>query len=149
MIPTEELSADARRTIDKLAAASIDGCETGGILLGHGPDENGVVRITEAGQPGPHAVRRPDYFQRDRKYAQALAAAAWQREQAQWVGEWHTHPMGSPEPSARDLRTYAGHLRDPELGFVVFVAVIVTPAAPDDWSSTNLSTWILSAPASG
>ena len=42
----------------------MDGREIGGILLGRGPDDDGVIEIVEAGDPGPNADRRNDFFLR-------------------------------------------------------------------------------------
>lgn len=93
-----------------LAPESADGRETGGILLGRGPDADGVVRVEIAGDAGPRADRRPDFFLRDLSHARELADGAWKRSRAVWVGEWHTHPTGGPEPSAT-----AGDLQPPAI----------------------------------
>lgn len=138
----------ALETIHALAPESADGRETGGILLGRGPVPDGVVVIEQAGDPGPAAVRRRDFFLRDRLHAQALADTAWLDREAVWVGDWHTHPMGGPSPSRRDLRTYAGLLAAAELGFEVFVSIIVVPDDDLGWGRPQLHPWILTAPAS-
>ena len=111
------------RAITAEAHRSQDGRETGGILLGF--DSNGALAITEAGGPGPGAVRTRRTFRRDLGHAQRLADLAWRRDGAQWVGEWHTHPSGDLEPSVLDLRSYQRHLHDPELNLHRFVALIV------------------------
>lgn len=152
LTPRVVVADDARRAIRRLAPASVDERETGGILLGAGPDDDGVIEIVEAGDPGPNADRRKDFFLRDLAHAQALAARAWERERAQWVGDWHTHPCSGPEPSRRDLATYASLLGNPTLGFAVFVALIVTPHEARGWDEPTITTWILelsrsSAPA--
>lgn len=136
-----EIRPEAANRIMKLAAVSTDGRETGGILLGRGPDANGLIIIEEAGDPGPDADRRPDYFLRDLAHAQRLAAAAWERDKAVWVGEWHTHPKGPIHPSARDLDTYAGLMTDTSLDFRAFVSIIVVP--DPDWARPRLVPWML------
>jgi integrative and conjugative element protein (TIGR02256 family) len=146
--PAVVVVPEAVRRIRELAAASEDGCETGGILLGRGPDAENVITVERAGDPGPGAERRPDFFLRDLAHARGLADAAWQESDAVWVGEWHTHPTGPAAPSPRDLVTYAALLTDPDLSFGVFVSVIVIP--DPDWGSSRLLTWVLgSAPAVG
>jgi integrative and conjugative element protein (TIGR02256 family) len=136
---------EAEQQIRKLAAESEDGRETGGILLGRGPDANKVITVERAGEPGPEAERRPDYFLRDLAYARELAGAAWEEAEAVWVGEWHTHPTGPPMPSARDLVTYAALLADPDLSFGMFVSIIVIP--DPDWKNPRLLTWVLGSAA--
>lgn len=115
--------------IDREAARSRDGNETGGILLGQLHNE-GIAEIRTAGGPGPAAVRQPAFFLRDLDHARRLAADRFAEEGSVWIGEWHTHPTGSPAPSHRDLHTYAQLLADPELGFDAVVAVILTATDP-------------------
>jgi integrative and conjugative element protein (TIGR02256 family) len=138
-----EISPAARETIETLAGESADGRETGGILLGRGPDERGVVHVEVAGEPGPHAERRPDYFLRDLKHAKQLAEDAWQDSKAVWVGEWHTHPMGRQSPSPTDLGTYLRLLSAASLEFKLFVSIIVIPDPELGWNKAQLWPWLL------
>lgn len=140
-----EILPEVRARIAELAAASTDGSETGGILLGRGPDAGGVIIVELAGDPGPEADRRPDFFLRDLSHAQALAAEAWERNQAVWVGEWHTHPAGPLHPSPRDLLTYASLVANTDLAFRALVAIIVVP--DPDFTSPCLVPWILAPSA--
>jgi integrative and conjugative element protein (TIGR02256 family) len=133
----------ARETIMRLAPESADGRETGGILLGRGPGNDGVVHVEIAGDPGPHAIRRPDFFLRDLEHARMLAEEAWERSRAIWVGEWHTHPVGGPEPSATDLGTYANLLTAAALEFEVFASIIAVPGASAGWNDPRLCPWLL------
>lgn len=116
------------------AAASADGQETGGILLGadpapmpQGTSPPHGVWLRHCGGPGPAAVRRPAYFRRDYPHAQQLALDAFDADASQWVGEWHTHPRGGRRPSPSDRAIYRRHLADPALGLDRFTALIVTP----------------------
>ncbi|MBE7955738.1 Mov34/MPN/PAD-1 family protein [Microbacterium sp. R1] len=138
--PTIILAATALRMISAEAIISLDGAETGGILLGPTPSDDSEVVVQHAGGPGPDAFRAPTRFDRDLRYAQRLADYAWHVDGSQWVGEWHTHPTGPMTPSDRDLASYYAHLSDAELGFRQFVCVIV--AIRDDRSAT-LSGWIV------
>lgn len=137
------IAPEAERRIRELARESTDRRETGGILLGRGPDAVGVIYVEEAGEPGENAERRPDFFLRDRAHAEYLATEAWERSRAIWVGEWHTHPTGPPIPSTRDLVTYTGLLDDPELAFEALVSVIVAPDAETAWDAPRLLVWVL------
>lgn len=124
------------------AAASADGRETGGVLLGYEESNLGATLVMEAGDPGPKAERRRDFFQRDLAHAQRLADEALARSGARWIGEWHTHPGGALAPSRTDLRTYRSFLRDPELGFSSFLAVIVV-AGEDGWLRPKAAAWLI------
>jgi integrative and conjugative element protein (TIGR02256 family) len=141
---TEIRIADpASAAIAQLAAESADGRETGGILLGRGPGADGVLHVEIAGDAGPRAIRRSDFFLRDLEHARKLADAAWEGSRAIWIGEWHTHPCGGPEPSASDLQTYARLLAAQALEFEVFAAVIVVPHAHGGWSDPQAWPWLL------
>ena len=140
-LPTVTILQEAEDRIRELAHESADGRETGGILLGRGPDAENVITVERAGDPGARAERRPDYFLRDLAHARELAADAWEETEAVWIGEWHTHPIGPPTPSTRDLVTYAGLLADADLSFATFVSIIVVP--DPDWETARLLTWVL------
>jgi len=136
------IAAPLRERIRLLARASHDGRETGGILLGHGPDREGLIEIAHVGDPGPRAERRSDFFLRDLHHSRRLAAQAWLADGSDWIGEWHTHPTGGPRPSLRDLRTYTRILTaTPALE--VFLALILTPAFDGCWSAPRTSQWLI------
>jgi integrative and conjugative element protein (TIGR02256 family) len=136
------IASGAVATIAAKAATSSDGRETGGILLGFEASGLGEVLVLEAGGPGPDAERRRDFFCRDLGHAQRLANDAFLRTTARWIGEWHTHPHGALVPSRKDLRTYRGFLRDPELAFENFVAVIVG-SGDSGWKRPRATAWLV------
>jgi integrative and conjugative element protein (TIGR02256 family) len=136
------IAAPLREQMRLLAGASHDGRETGGILLGHGPDREGLIEIAHVGDPGPGAERRSDFFLRDLHHSRRLAARAWLADGSDWIGEWHTHPTGGPQPSQRDLRTYARILTSTP-ALEVFLALILTPARDVGWSAPRTSQWLI------
>jgi len=137
------ISTGARAQITELAPISEDGCETGGILLGRGPDSRGIVRVEIAGDAGPDADRRPNFFLRDLAHARTLAEDAWNTSRAIWVGEWHTHLRSGPQPSSSDLSTYLRLLAASELQFDLFVSIIVTADPLEGWARPRLWPWLL------
>lgn len=136
------LSDSARMVILEEARASSDGKETGGILLGHDRGDS-AMDVTVAGGPGPHPVRTANRFTRDLAHAEALADAAYDRDGSVWIGEWHTHPKGPPEPSDVDLRTYLSHLNDSCLGFDRFLSLIALPCPDHAWQHMSLVAWVV------
>jgi integrative and conjugative element protein (TIGR02256 family) len=141
--PVIRLAACAAETIATEAPESVDGSETGGILLGH--DRVEAITVTRAGDPGPRADRRPDGFLRDLTHSRVLADKAYDQDGSVWVGEWHTHPSGLGVPSSIDEETYGRLLAEPELGFTRLASIIVTPCPKHGWSELMLAAWIADA----
>lgn len=133
---TTVLLNDVRQSIINDAVDGGTELETGGALFGF--DDNSHITITASSGPGPNAVRERRYFLRDLVHTQAFAETVFSKSDAQWIGEWHTHPHGPTEPSEFDIRTYAEHLSDQELGLQAFVSVIVIPARMHDDVTVHL-----------
>ncbi|MGD0958290.1 MAG: Mov34/MPN/PAD-1 family protein [Methylomonas sp.] len=77
--------------------------ESGGILLGYRRESH--LHVIDATSPQPFDKRsRFNFFRKDRKH-QDFAIKKWlsSRETIDYVGEWHTHPENSPNPSALDV----------------------------------------------
>ena len=133
-----------RAAVSRYAATAEDGRETGGILLGHHRERpRPIIDAVHAGDAGPHAVRQVAAFRRDVRHAQALADLAYRTDGSVWIGEWHTHPPGSPQPSSRDLTSYRRLLKDPELAFHVFLTMIILPSRDCGWSRPNFVGWVV------
>jgi integrative and conjugative element protein (TIGR02256 family) len=122
------------------APRSRDGNETGGALFGFDASEYGPPLISHALGPGPEALREPKLFVRDLDFTRRAAETIHQESAAQWIGEWHTHPAGHPEPSEADLVSYLRHLNDPELGFGMLISCIVVPTDPE-WKGSVVVAW--------
>jgi integrative and conjugative element protein (TIGR02256 family) len=85
--------------------------ETGGILLGQS-DEAGARLLALIG-PGPAACHAPRHFEPDQPWQEAQVAMAWGRDRSLiYLGDWHTHPDGSPTPSRDDRAVLALIARD-------------------------------------
>jgi integrative and conjugative element protein (TIGR02256 family) len=139
-VSTVLFTTQAASAIFRLAAMSSDGLETGGILLGTDEGLAGPIVVRQCGGPGPAAVRRQSYFRRDLAHAAALAADAEANGSA-WIGEWHTHGIAMPEPSARDLLTYQTLLDDPQLAFARILSVVVLADPDSGWQVPQLHAW--------
>ena len=137
-VPPVTITDVALSSIAREASRSIDGFETGGILLGY--DATDGIGIRHAGGPGPNATRGERTFMRDLDHARHLADSAWLEDHSQWIGEWHTHPTGTLSPSEVDLQSYMRHLRDPDLGFDRFVAIV---AGFDSSARVLAATWLI------
>lgn len=99
-----------------------DELETGGLLLGRiGPEFKRVVLA--ASPPGPSAIHHPAMFERDLGFCQYILDEVYKLHQLVYVGEWHKHPRGCPQPSWRDAAGCRSILQDPAYkidGFLLF-----------------------------
>ena len=77
--------------------------ETGGVLIGHYGETLDTAIVTRVTGPPPDSRRRRTAFYRGTQGLQELLGALW-RKNEYYLGEWHYHPGGSPEPSATDIR---------------------------------------------
>ena len=80
--------------------------EVGGILIGcyRGPH----VEVTGQTKPGPKDRSTSTSFVRTDQQHQRSAIKAWHQSgrTKTYVGEWHSHPAGSPKPSHIDESTW-------------------------------------------
>lgn len=121
-----------------------DGNETGGILLGCDLGMGQGFEVRHCGDPGPNAVRQPAQFRRDPAHAQKLADRATNLDGSVWIGEWHTHLLEMPIPSALDLMMYRALLLDQELSFPRLLSLIILAGEDDSWSAPRIFAWSVS-----
>lgn len=77
--------------------------ETGGILIGRYEDGQRTAVILEVTGPPAGSSWGRTWFRRGAGDINALLERRW-REGVYYLGEWHTHPNGAPDPSPDDLR---------------------------------------------
>lgn len=145
--PTDSvvIGRSALQSIRAEARASLDGRETGGVLLGPRSFSSlDPLRIVDAGGPGANAVREVGSFGPDHGHDIAL-----EHEYARWLGgdggprgHWHTHPdPDGHAPSTEDLNAWRGHA---DLKAIpVYVGVIATPHPAQSWDLPQLTAWVL------
>ena len=82
--------------------------ETGGVLMGFREGKEAIV-VTRTSGPGPKAIRKSDWFERDLEHCQAELEKTYNElgKRGLYVGEWHYHPTGSNKPSTQDLLSLA------------------------------------------
>lgn len=81
--------------------------ETGGILMGYRDTSNPHrLVITDVVGPGPKAVHTPHSFEPDWEWQQQRVAEIYRASDGQttYLGDWHTHPTGTPFPSRLDRK---------------------------------------------
>ncbi|MNQ94124.1 hypothetical protein D3C85_1096250 [compost metagenome] len=77
--------------------------ETGGILIGQYGSDRSVALITEVTSRPKDSIFSTVTFQRGAVGLKEILASRWD-DGFHYVGEWHFHPGGSPEPSGPDIR---------------------------------------------
>lgn len=87
-------------------AASRWPLETGGVMLGWRASAVEVVVQVTIG-PGPRAEHHPTAMRPDAAWQQERIAEIYRQSgrRVSYLGDWHTHPGGTPRLSPRDLRT--------------------------------------------
>lgn len=79
--------------------------ETGGVLVGYRSGSDQVVTAVVGG--GPRAIRTEICFEADHEYQCEELDRLFRKSKGVtvYLGDWHTHPLMSPELSATDRRT--------------------------------------------
>src|SRR3546814_20615834 len=82
-----------------------------------------AIQITDLTYPSGWDKATPALFKRSALGHRITALRAWKSSggTVDWVGEWHTHPFASSNPSSVDLRSWrklAKHSRRP-MAFII------------------------------
>lgn len=103
-------SSSLQHMIDECIKAGTH--ETGGILIGSYSEDGSTAMIVEATARPPDSLAGRTTFQRGIKGLKHLLSYHWKAGKY-YVGEWHFHPEGSPEPSGDDLVSMKDISRNP------------------------------------
>jgi integrative and conjugative element protein (TIGR02256 family) len=81
--------------------------ETGGMLLGYMASDGAAIVVTDTVGAGPEATHKRHGFEPDSAWQQGLLSRVYHRSgrTTTYLGDWHSHPRGSPVPSREDTRT--------------------------------------------
>jgi len=105
--------------------------ETGGVLMGYISASNEVV-VTAIVHAGPGAKRTKTSFLPDSQFQDDGIATRYEisGRQDRYLGDWHTHPRGSPRMSWRDRRTLQNIA---EYGAARIANPVIVILHDDDW----------------
>jgi len=98
--------------------------EIGGILIGRktGVDNFEIVDASISDEGKRFSFMS---FIRGTKKSQRLLKQHFQKGTGYYIGEWHSHPRFSLNPSLADIRTMMGILHDPSYGVSFVILLIV------------------------
>lgn len=100
----------------KEEAARFHPCEAGGILMGWWLRPDAEVFIANAIGGGPAAKHERFSFEPDTGWQRRQVAAIYAASDrtCTYLGDWHSHPDGSPRPSRLDVLAAASIAQSPE-----------------------------------
>lgn len=79
--------------------------ETGGLLAGYWTNDEVVV--TDVIGPGPAAKHDRFNFEPDYRWQSEVIGSFYDENEGRltYLGDWHTHPAGTTDPSSLDIKT--------------------------------------------
>ena len=77
--------------------------ETGGILIGVYTKDLDCAEVKMVSKAPPDSRSGRTWFHRGVQGLQQLINGLWRKERQYYLGEWHFHPFGNPEPSDTDI----------------------------------------------
>ena len=94
--------------------------ETGGVLIGYySEDDNGdlnIINITRVLPQSRDSINNPTGFVSGTEGIMDILNEEWDNpEKRYYIGEWHTHPDNSPEPSKLDDEQMFKYSKDDKL----------------------------------
>lgn len=107
--------------------------ETGGILIGHYSDDGSTAIIFEATARPADSLAGRTTFQRGTKGLRSLLQSRWKTGKY-YVGEWHFHPGGLPEPSSNDFESMRNIAANPNYQCPEPVMIILGGAPAGSYS---------------
>lgn len=105
-ILTVELSDSVLAHFNKQAQQTPESPEAGGQLFANITKDGSHWFVSSATGPRPSDHRSRFMFNPDRRIERREIHAEFEHGR-HYVGDWHTHPQQSPEPSASDVRSMA------------------------------------------
>lgn len=88
--------------------------ETGGLLAGYFSTDNEDIVVTNVTRPGPHALHLPMTYRPDYAHDEDAIGAIYDSSDGviTYLGDWHSHPLGSGVLSWRDKRALRNIVRN-------------------------------------
>tara|TARA_R100000306_G_scaffold57998_1_gene56329 strand:- start:8752 stop:9291 length:540 start_codon:yes stop_codon:yes gene_type:complete len=114
--------------------------EAGGQLFANITKDGSHWLVSNATGPRPSDKRQRFFFSPDRRAERREIHAEFEQGK-HYVGDWHTHPQQSPQPSARDTRSMGEIFEKSthQLPGILMIIVGTTPPPEGIWISLHSS----------
>jgi integrative and conjugative element protein (TIGR02256 family) len=136
-----KLSTDAFQTMVPFIQKDPKSTEAGGIMVGRVLSESSNIVIDCVSCPMTSDVRRRNRYIRNPKGHQEFFNSKWEESggRCYYLGEWHTHPEVSPNPSHVDLSTWKNLLRNPTQDLNMLFFIILGTYQMKLWRGININ----------
>jgi len=101
--------------------------ETGGILVGYYTSEHDYAIVSNFSGPPSDSRTGSTWFHRGIRALQEWLHLLWLRKTHYYLGEWHFHPYGDPDPSPTDIEQMESISRSEKYRCPEPVLVVVGP----------------------
>lgn len=119
--------------------------ETGGILIGHIEKDGRTAVVLEATPKPKDSTFGGFWFKRGSKGLRKILLDRWQVGK-HYLGEWHFHPNGSPQPSRSDYAAMAKIAADKRYQSPQPILVIIGGNPPKHWEASVTVNLLCEAP---
>lgn len=110
------------------------GKETGGIVVGQYTEDLRCAQILTASSAPRDSRSGPTWFYRGVRSLQRWLDGMWARKNQYYLGEWHFHPHGAPQPSLTDIRQMEQIAGSPDYHCPEPILVIIGGDVTRNWS---------------
>lgn len=109
--------------------------ETGGVLVGYYNETYSHAIITAVSSAPVDSQSGPTWFQRGIVGMQLWLNNLWKQKQPQYyLGEWHFHPGGTPQPSQTDISQMEKIALSKQYQCPEPLLIIIGGTPPTNWS---------------
>lgn len=107
--------------------------ETGGILIGRYSSDLNSAHVTLVTREPADSKSGRTWFHRGTKGLQKLLDMSWDKKGEFYLGEWHYHPGGYPNPSFQDILEMKRIAKNAAYNCPEPILIIAGNPSPDDW----------------
>jgi integrative and conjugative element protein (TIGR02256 family) len=108
--------------------------ETGGILIGKYTSAHDCAVVSEVTPPPLDSKRGRFWFKRGVRGLRNKLKTLWDEKSVYYLGEWHFHPEGAPDPSETDFNSLKGISESSKYNCPEPLLIIIGGSFPENWN---------------